>query len=418
MDNQFKQMKAHARHLSKGMWYEWRMKLLEGLRGALNSTAEGMTEDAAALQKQEQTIQKILPGMVAQYNELVQQNEVLQAHAAEFDSSRQGELDEARQQLIEVDTNVTSKKNLIEQYKQELKSSVEAVAQIHQEKINCQQATRDAQRVREELRGWSVAEVNTLKSMGSSSHYQTRPYSLTSLAANVDALEAKHGWRIASASGTTLTMTYRNDLQLFFDTAAFGNSATASENPRQNAPISLTYIGDDTDLQRRPQALTTQARFFLQFMRAHLQCLNQSSTSLSTLLSFVSTGWDKTKIVSREVCSLDFSARTDCAIRSDEKLEVCANVVLPVVGTKMLVDFEVFAAVENMEMSVKVLPRAKVVYGEKYKEDRMTEFLRGRVDKVIGVAGSGSDGVGSWADAVKDLRNRLVAQGRKGEGKA
>jgi len=89
---------------------------------------------------------------------------------------------------------------------------------------------------------------------------------------------------------------------------------------------------------------------------------------------------------------------------------------LPVVGTKMLVDFEVLATVENMEMLVKVLPRARVVYGEKYKEDRMTEFLRGRVER--SVAESGSEGAASWADAVKDLRNRLIAQGRKGEGRS
>jgi len=90
--------------------------------------------------------------------------------------------------------------------------------------------------------------------------------------------------------------------------------------------------------------------------------------------------------------------------------------VLPVVGTKMLVNFELLAAVENMEMLVKVLLRAKVVYGEKYKEDKMTEFLRGRVDSDISEAEK--HGVGSWADAVKDLRNRLIAQGRKGEGRS
>lgn len=211
-------------------------------------------------------------------------------------------------------------------------------------------------------------------------------------------------------------MTYRNDLQLFFDAAAFASQAITPAKTSPNAPISLTYIGDDASIHRRPQALTTQARFFLQFMRAHLQCLAQFSTPLSTLLTFVSTGWDKTCVVARQVCSLDFSARTDCAIRSDEKLEVCANVVLPVVGTKMLVDFEVLATIENMEMLVKVLPRARVAYGEKYKEDRMTEFLRGRIER--SVAGSWGEGAASWADAVKDLRNRLIAQGRKGEGRS
>jgi len=169
MDNQFKQMKAHARHLSKGMWYEWRMKLLEGLRGALNSTAEGMAGDGATLLKQEQAVQNVLPSMLEEFSQLEQQCEELQAHAAEFDSSKQGELDQARRRLVEVDAEVSSKKSMIEKYKQELKASEEAIAQIQQEKIDCQQATRDAQRVREELKGWSVAEVNTLKGKKGSS---------------------------------------------------------------------------------------------------------------------------------------------------------------------------------------------------------------------------------------------------------
>lgn len=100
-------------------------------------------------------------------------------------------------------------------------------------------------------------------------------------------------------------------------------------------------------------------------------------------------------------------------------MDVTAVVVLKGVSTKVEVGFEVTAAVvgedAGMEMVVKVRPRARVVYGEMYKEDRMTEFVRGKVEMVVGARSGGrGEGGQQWTDAVRDLRRKLVAQGRKG----
>lgn len=407
MDNQFKQMKTHARLLSKGMWYEWRMKLLDGLKEALNSTAAGMAADDDLLLKHEETFQAVLPLLLEKHTQLEQDCALLQDRAAEFDSSTPEELEEARNRIIEVDEEIAEKKRLIEQYTAEVQNAESATIHAQQEKTECHQAIRDAQRVREELRGWSMSEVNTLKGIPCQPHLC--PNTTNNLPAKVDALEIKHGWRITSASGSTLTMTYLNSLQLFFDVTAFAGSNSTT---RQNSSISLSYIGDDAALHRRPTALSTHSRFFLQFMRAHLQCLIQSSTSIPLLLSFVSTGWNKACALATEVQTLDFTARTICAIRGDEEMAVECMVILPAVSTKVCVEFHIAAAVKNMQMLVKVQPRARVVYGEAYKQDRMTEFVRARVEGNIGV-----DGKVQWAEAVKELRGKLVAQGRKGEGR-
>lgn len=409
MDNQFKQMKTHARLLSKGMWYEWRMKLLDGLKEALNSTAAGMTEDSDFLLKHEQTLQFVLPSLLEKHTQLEQECALLQKRAAEFDSSTQEELEEARTRIVEVDGEIAEKKRLIEQYRAEVQAAESATNNAQQEKSECQQVIRDAQRVREELRGWSMSEVVALRGMLCQfDHF----FLITDFpAAKVDALETKHGWRITSASGSTLTMTYLNSLQLFFDVTAFEQPGSTT---RPNAPISLTYIGDDAELHRRPTDLSTHSRFFLQFMRAHLQCLTQSSTSIPSLLSFVSTGWNKACALATEVQTLDFTARTICAIRGDEEMAVECMILLPAVSTKVCVEFHTSASVKSMQMLVKVRPRARVVYGEAYRQDKMTEFVRARVQGSIG-----TDGKVQWAEAVKELRGKLIAQGRsKGEGRA
>ena len=400
-------MKTNARLISKGQWYAWRMQLLDGLKENLNSTAAEFSDDDALLTKHEQAVQGVLPDLLHEHAKLEEDCAVLQEQAGEFDSSQQGELDEARDRLMQVCGDISDKRALIEKYKAEKQAVEDAMAHAQQEKLDCQQAIQEAQRVREELRGWSAAEVDALK-------------------AKVDALETQHGWRITSASDNALTMTYRNDLQLFFTPSAFASnstSSTATATSSTNAPISLTYIGDSDTLHRRPVPLPTHSRFFLQFLRAHLQCLSQSRTTPRALLNFVSTGWDKACSLDREVRALSFAARTVARIRSDEVMDVTAVVVLKGVSTKVEVGFEVTAAVvgedAGMEMVVKVRPRARVVYGEMYKEDRMTEFVRGKVEMIVkaraGGKGEGGQEQGQqWTDAVRDLRRKLVAQGRKG----
>ena len=56
-----------------------------------------------------------------------------------------------------------------------------------------------------------------------------------------------------------------------------------------------------------------------------------------------------------------------------------------------------------------VSAKAEVVYGEKYKEDKMGEFLR----QFVGDDVKEIDEMGCWANAVGDLAGRLKARGRK-----
>lgn len=198
-------------------------------------------------------------------------------------------------------------------------------------------------------------------------------------------------------------MTYRSSLQLFFDTAAFksnGSSKSAiAKEMRGNSPISLTYVA-----QKSP--LTTSNRFFLQFMRAQLHCLCQSQTTAKDLLNFVSSGWDMAQQIAETVHQLQLESVVDVSILSDERLGITVNVLLPKVKTKVSMRFELAAAVgteEGLRMSTTVNLDARVIYGEKYNERKMHEFLTSRV----------GTGVKGWESAVRELKGRLVTRGRK-----
>jgi kinetochore protein Spc7/SPC105 len=198
-------------------------------------------------------------------------------------------------------------------------------------------------------------------------------------------------------------MTYRGDIQLFFDIASVRLAASSRAAKLENSPIRLTYIGDDEE-ESRPRPLTTEKRFFLQIMRAHLQCLVQHQTGVKELLDFISGSWTKACAVSDAVTALERAFVTDASIISDEKLRISAMMLLPELKTKINVSFDLHALVGNSMVDTQVAPLAKVAYGERYNEPKMAEFLANKV-------GHGFEG---WVESVQDLKQRLTAKGRKG----
>ncbi len=64
-------------------------------------------------------------------------------------------------------------------------------------------------------------------------------------------------------------------------------------------------------------------------------------------------------------------------------------------------------------VKARVTSTAKVVYGEKFNEEKMGEFLRSRVADVVAGGVEKEEGRGSWGVAVGELGMRLgVARGR------
>ncbi|KAI9662654.1 MAG: hypothetical protein M1831_002697 [Alyxoria varia] len=423
MDTQFRNMKSNARLLSKATWYEWRMKLLEGLQESLAETVTGMQQDDASLAEQEKLLDPLLPRAQEEYAKLQRQYEELHARAEELASCDPEDLVNTRKRAKFLGEEIAQRNSKIEEQQRVLGEMDEAVASGREAKDECYAATKEAQKVREECRGLSAAEVSNLK-------------------ARVNALETSTGWTVTSAAGTTLTLTYSNQLQLYFDTAKFlplcnsPPSGGAPESFPTASSISLSYIGADLPMDgmpkhRHPGPLTTTKRFFLQLLRALLLSLGSSGAGhqvqAADLLRLVKEGWKCALRVEEEVSKLEMRVgATDASILGDERLGVESTVLLPKVETKVAVGFECTVSVDlshcmNGEggdrsqgplVDLGVAPRAKVVYGQEYREDRMGDFLRTRVDERMSACGGAN--AGKWADAVVELRSRLIARGRKG----
>ncbi|RFU32557.1 hypothetical protein B7463_g3757, partial [Scytalidium lignicola] len=391
MDSQLKNVKTHARLLSKGMWYEWRMTLLETLKEGLIKTAEGMMADEEQLLHQQHLLDSVLPNMLRQVETLEIQEADLQAAADELANCDQEELSGARQQLVKVDEDIAAKKAIIADLRKQVEARDLEISAATEKKQAYSDDIREAERIREECRGWSSNEINALK-------------------AKVDEIERKCGWTITGVSGTVTSMTYRKEIELVFDASAFlPSAANASSKQPSNSRIDLWYIAANRELN--PLPLTAEKDFFLQGIRDHIRGLPQSQTHVKQLLHAVSSGWDKANMAADNIRLLNIICPTEIAKTSDSSIVVRSSLLIAALQTRVALKFDMASTNGQDGINVTVQPCATVVYGERFNEPVMKNFLIDRIGNCI--ERKGMETKIPWVSAVSELGDKLLARGRK-----
>ena len=428
MDNQFKNVKTHARLQSKAMWYEWRKKLQEGMKEGLQQTSTGMDADDKIINRQQTLLNSVLPALKHKHEALKKENSDLQAAADELADCDQEELQKARKELTTLDYEIGEKTKLIAKLRGELSSIETIVNTLKTQKSSCLSDIRDAERVREECRGWSTADVEAYRS-------------------RVEALEKKHGWAIVGVDGSNVRMTYKRKIELIFDAAAWGpNSqpgARREAEVKYYEPSSRLPDSPHDDTTREDVSLIEPVRgFFLDAINARVEGLPREGTIHKHLLGVVSGAWDTALLAMFNVRLLNTTHKTRVVRHGDggKTIQITSQVLVRPVKTKVEVCFVVAAAASGSEQTfdVGVSSRAKVVYGEQFNEQKMGEFLgvrlAGHADDAAAAAEKVKEGerkeffgqVGAakitkdvlWVDVVGELHERLAARGKKVQGES
>ncbi|PTB40503.1 uncharacterized protein TrAFT101_005686 [Trichoderma asperellum] len=379
MDNQFKNVRTHSRHLSKAMWYEWRMKLQEGLREGLVSISGGMNDDVKIIEEQEALLKSVMPNLVGRYESLLEESNNLEEAARELADCDPAELQAAREELVSLDEDIAQKKKLIARLRQEFEASEADVEELTARKTQCLAEIQESEKIREECRGWTSTEVNILK-------------------ARVEALEKEHGWAVTGISGPTLSMTYKREIELVVDITSF--------QPQQpSSRIDLWYIADSREVN--PQPKTAEKEFLLQCIRDHIRTISQSGTKLSHILKIVQAAWDKSNWISQEVGRINVTFPTKVTKTSDSSIAVTSSLLLAPLETRVEVAFKLKGSSGPEGVDVNVSTDAKVVYGEQFNVGKVGEFLATRIGKSVGAGGE------QWSNVVVELYDKLIARGKK-----
>lgn len=199
-------------------------------------------------------------------------------------------------------------------------------------------------------------------------------------------------------------------MELVFDASSFlPNLSTTA--PKQPSPsrIDLWYIGASRELD--PLPLTAEKDFFLQCIRDHIRGLVQAETCVKDLLGAVSASWNKANKVVEDIRLLKTSCPTDISKTSDDTVAVKSTLLIGPLTTKVEVVFHLTSRSGSNGIEVEISPSAAVVYGERFNEPKMGEFLLNRCGDVVEEKGSATKV--SWGAAVVELGEKLLARGRK-----
>ncbi|KAF4633749.1 hypothetical protein G7Y89_g4371 [Cudoniella acicularis] len=388
MDNQLKNVKTHARLLSKEMWYDWRMTLLGTLKEGLFKTSEAMSSDEKVLDHQQRLLSSVLPKLIQKAEALKTEEADLQSAAEDLANCDPEELSNSRQALITIDVDIEAKKRAIYELQKQLEGKEAEIESGIAKKQVWLEEIREAEKIREECRGWTSSEISSLK----------------------DTLEREFGWTITGVSGTTTSMTYQKDIELVFDAASFLSGSTGSSSkPSANTRIDLWYIGANRELNPRP--LTPEKDFFLQSIRDHVRGLPQAQTPVKDLLRAVSNSWNKASAVVDNIRLLQVSCPTDVAKTSDNSILIKSTLLIGPLTTKVEVAFHLSSHSGDDGIDVEISPSAAVVYGERFNEPKMGEFLVNRIGNVVEERMKSTKA--SWGAAVAELGEKLLARGRK-----
>ena len=200
-------------------------------------------------------------------------------------------------------------------------------------------------------------------------------------------------------------MTYKRDVELVFDASSFKpNGPNASPQQPINSRVDLWYIAANRELN--PMPLTVEKDFFLQNIREYCRCLPQAETTIKEVLDVVSTSWTKALEVINDIKSLNRNCLTEVTKTSDSSILVRSSLLLLPLGTKVDLKFNIHAHGTQKGIDIKLAPQCTVVYGERFNEPKMAEFLASR-------AAGNTEEKKAWGDIVMDLEELLLARGRK-----
>ncbi|KAK3496714.1 Spc7-domain-containing protein [Neurospora hispaniola] len=397
MDNQFKNVKSHARLLSKAMWYEWRMKLQEGLKEGLFKISEGMDKDDELLRKQQELLSSVLPSLTKRFGALERELENLEAVEKELEDCDPEDLEAARAELTELDKTIAEKSKKIEELRQQVEEHQTDVQSLADQKQQYLDDITAADKIREECRGWSLTEISSLK-------------------ARVDKLEEKSGWAINKIEASVMFMTYKREIELAFDLASF------KQQHKQGSTIDIRYIAHKREGNVIP--LTPERIFFIECISSHLQALSKSSLSVNRLLTIVSDAWDKADAAAEQIRLLNLSFPTKVTRTSDTTLEVRSSLLLAPLQTRVEVCLaleKIFSNKNNDSLDVRVTSDAKVLYGEQFTKSKLNDFLKNKLGKQVLGKKEQQQARGNkkkqqqhgWSEVVLELYKRLMAKGAK-----
>ena len=194
-------------------------------------------------------------------------------------------------------------------------------------------------------------------------------------------------------------MTYMREVELVFDIASF-----ESGQPKER--LDLWYIGDDK-YEGSSSPKTAEKEVFLQCIRDHIRGLPQGETPVSAMLRVVRDGWDKARLLSKQIQRINITFPTTTTRTSDSSVAITSSLMLVPLETRVEVTLNLCGQSGSDGVEFTIAPEAIVVYGEHLNVAKINKLLSTRMGKTVGATDE------EWSTIVVDLQATLIPRGSK-----
>jgi kinetochore protein Spc7/SPC105 len=360
MDTQFKNIKTHARLQAKGIWYEWRQKLLEGVLTALRQNLKGLQEDQEVIKKQDEIIAQMLPDIEKEHEEAKDKLEKIEKLEKRIAMDDPEELDEARSRLREILDKTAAVREQVLRKRQDVEALNSEIEIKEKKKAELAASIEEAERIKEMNRGWSEEEVKTWKT-------------------RCENLERESGWCITAAlPDSRLEMMYKREIKLTCD-------------PEGNAAPWVEY---HYSLSGKPSERKPMPKVEREFFLNSLNTILAHERDPKVVLKVVSNFWGNALGVIDSISHLRKQHYIEVRATDDGDLKVKATVLVQELRSKMEIGFVVSKERPQVKHA-----GVRVVYGaisQQAVQDMLMQWT------------------GEWRDGVNEAVERCLEDRRRG----
>ncbi|KAI5805033.1 Spc7 kinetochore protein-domain-containing protein [Geopyxis carbonaria] len=362
MDNQFREIKTHARLQAKSVWYHWRMQLIADLKSCLENNLNGLKQDEKILESSMAKLLPFMPAIKRDWEEAKARLEKIQEIKRRIEADDPDTLAEARARLKDSMEKLEIAKAELAERKAESEKIEEQITAKEAIKGELEASIEEAERVKEMNRGWSEEEVMTWKN-------------------RCEELEKSSGWMLNRVlPDGRLEMMFMREIKLICDTD--GQKASVVEY--------LFPVGAKPS--QRKSLPDVERDFFM----AGLQAKLADERDPKRVLKVVSTYWKGALGVVDNIVQLRSHHHTIVHVDPQEStmLQVKATVLVQELRSKVEVGFIVSQDTLETERT-----GVRVVYGGISQET---------------IEGIMLEWEGSWKDGVRMAVTRCLESRRRG----
>ncbi|GAO51325.1 hypothetical protein G7K_5428-t1 [Saitoella complicata NRRL Y-17804] len=352
MDSQFKLIKTNARLKAKGVWYEWRDKLVQGVLEDMQKKMESLEQDEKTLVHAKEELTPILAQLKARHAEVKKKLENKRAKKQAIEESNQEELKKVRERITELDEEIKERRAQLEAEEKEKEEADRKLAKVEEQTADAKRRITAAEKTIEENRGLDANEIEDLKEQ-------------------VTGLEQQSGWKVTLIRSNTIAIEHVEELRCHI------------HMKDGKTHVTLSLVDEDK--------ANECTRFFFDHLQKTVQ--NDSERPVPQILAGLRKSWAVYKRIRTEfeLLRVQHPVTVSRVVTEDgtAHLQAATRLLLPSARSKLSVTFAVTPAIldvyPDMNQSGAVTVKAEVIYGT-LDEKEVMKSLVGRV----GTGGSGA----------------------------